>query len=94
MQSDESSDDSALLIRDILIHVIKHPEAKDTAEGIHKFWLSAQTAHQSRDKVREALKYLSEQKRWLTQKNAGAAVTLYGLDKDHVDEIQEFLRAQ
>jgi hypothetical protein len=94
VQSDESSDDSALLIRDILIHVIKHPEAKDTAEGIHKFWLSAQTAHQSRDKVREALKYLSEQKHWLTQKNAGAAVTLYGLDKDHIDEIKEFLRAR
>jgi hypothetical protein len=36
---------------------------------------------------------LSEQKRWLTQKNAGAAVTLYGLDKSYVDEIQEFLRA-
>ncbi len=53
MQSDESSDDSALLIRDILIHLIKHQDAKDTAEGIHKFWLSAQTAHQSRDKVRK-----------------------------------------
>jgi hypothetical protein len=93
VQSDESSDDSALLIRDILIHLIKHPDAKDTADGIHKFWLSAQTAHRSPAKVREALTYLSEQKRWLTQKNAGAAVTLYGLDKSYVDEIQEFLRA-
>jgi hypothetical protein len=82
-----------LLIRDILIHLIQHQDAKDTAEGIHKFWLSAQTAHQSRDKVREALKYLSEEKRWLTQKSAGAAVTLYGLDKAYVDEIQDFLRA-
>ena len=93
MQSDESSDDSALLIRDILIHLIKNTDAKDTAAGIHKFWLSAQSSHQSPAKVREALKYLSEQKRWLTQKNAGAAVTLYGLDKAYVDEIQEFLRA-
>ena len=93
MQSDESSDDSALLIRDILIHLIKHQDAKDTAEGIHKFWLSAQTAHQSRDKVREALKYLSEEKRWLTQKKAGAALTLYGLDKTYIDEIQDFLSA-
>jgi len=92
VQSDESSDDSALLIRDILIHVIKHPDAKDTAEGIHKFWLSAQTAHQSRDKVREALKYLSEQKRWLTQKNAGAAATLYGLDKRYLGEVRAYLR--
>ena len=93
MQSVESSDDSSLLIRDILIHVVKHPDAKDTVVGIHQFWLSAQSAHQSCDKVREALEYLSEQKRWLTKKNTGAAVTLYGLDKDHVDEIQDFLRA-
>ena len=93
MQSDESSDDSALLIRDILIHLIKHQDAKDTAEGIHKFWLSAQTAHQSREKVREALKYLSEEKRWLTQKSAGAALAIYGLDKAYVDEIQDFLSA-
>lgn len=93
MQSDESSNDSALLIRDILIHVINHPEAKDTVDGIHKFWLSAQTAHQSRGKVRDALEYLSAHKRWLTQKNAGAGLTVYGLDKAYIVEIHEFLGA-
>lgn len=93
MQNDESSDESSLLIREILAYVVKHPDAKDTVDGIHKFWLSAQTAHQSRGKVREALEFLSEQKRWLTKKNAGGAVTLYSLDKDRVDEIQDFLHA-
>jgi len=91
VQSDESSDDSSLLIRDILIHVVNHPDAKDTVVGIHKFWLSAHSAHQSGNKVRDALEYLAEQKRWLTKKSAGAALTLYGLDKDRLDEVKKFL---
>ena len=82
-----------MLIREILIHVIEHPDAKDTLDGIHKFWLSARTAQQSRNKVRDALEYLSEQKHWLTKKTAGTAVILFGVNKDRADEIREFLNA-
>lgn len=93
MNSDASRDESSLLIREILIHVIEHPDAKDTLDGIHKFWLSARTAQQSRNKVRDALEYLSEQKHWLTKKTAGTAVILFGINKDRADEIREFLSA-
>ena len=40
MESEESRGDYLMLIREILKHVVKHPDAKDTANGIHKFWLS------------------------------------------------------
>jgi len=93
LNSDASRDESSLLIREILIHVVRHPDAKDTLDGIHKFWLSPQTAQQSRNKVHDALEYLSEQKHWLTKKTAGTAVTLFGVNKDRADEIREFLSA-
>jgi hypothetical protein len=93
LNSDASRDESSLLIREILIHVVRHPDAKDTLDGIHKFWLSARTAQQSRHKVHDALEYLAEQKQWLTKKTAGTAVTLFGVNKDRADEIREFLNA-
>jgi hypothetical protein len=89
--SDESRGEPSLLIREILQHVVKHPDAKDTAEGIHKFWLSRNTAHHSREKVREALEHLVEKKGWLTKKVSGAVV-LYGLNKDRMREVESFLQ--
>ena len=92
VESEESRGDYLLLIREILKHVVKHPDAKDTAEGIHKFWLSSKAAHQSSDKVREVLEYLVDKKGWLTRKVSGASVTLYGLNKDRVHEVESFLQ--
>jgi len=92
VESGESAGDYVLLIREILGHVVKHPDAKDTTEGIHKFWLSSKTVHQSSDKVREVLEYLVEKKGWLTKKVSGASVTLYGLNKDRVHEVESFLQ--
>jgi NADH:ubiquinone oxidoreductase subunit E len=92
VESEESRGDYLLLIREILTHVVKHPDAKDTADGIHKFWLSSKTVHQSSDKVREVLEYLVEKKGWLTKKVSGASVTLYGLNKNRVHEVEGFLQ--
>ena len=91
MQSDASSDESSLLIRTVLAYLVKHPDAKDTADGIHQFWLSEQTAHHSREKVREVLDFLAEQDGWLTAKAVGRRLILYGLNKDRIDEIRNFL---
>ena len=92
VENDESRGEHILLIREILQHVVKHPDAKDTAEGIHRFWLSSRTVHQSSDKVREVLEYLVEKKGWLTKKVSGASVTLYGLNKDRVHEVESYLQ--
>ena len=92
VESEESRGDYLLLIREILKHVVKHPDAKDTAEGIHKFWLSSKAVHQSSDKVQEVLEYLVDKKGWLTRKVSGASVTLYGLNKDRVHEVESFLQ--
>lgn len=89
--SDESRGERARLIREILQHVLRHPDAKDTLDGIHKFWLSSRMAHQSRDRVREALDYLVEEKGWLIKKVSGASAALYGLNKSYLAEVQGYL---
>jgi hypothetical protein len=89
---DESGGERATLIREILQHVLHHPDAKDTLDGIHRFWLSSRTAHQSRDSVREALDYLVEERGWLTKKISGASVALYGLNKRYLAEVRDYLR--
>lgn len=91
MKNDEPGSEFSLLIREILSHLAHHPDAKDSVEGIHNFWLSQQTHHWSREKVREVLDYLVDDRGWLTRKLSGAAVALYGLDKKYLTEVQNFL---
>jgi hypothetical protein len=80
------------LIRRILLYVVENPDAKDTLDGIDEFWLSHKDAHHGKSKVRDALEFLAETKHWLIKNRASAAVTLYGLNKDRLDEIENFLR--
>jgi hypothetical protein len=88
---DEPGEDRATLIREILDYVLRHPDAKDTPNGIHRFWLSSYTAHQSPERVREALDYLADEKGWLIKKVSGSSVALYGLDKRYSLAVREFL---
>ena len=80
-------------MREILTHLVNHPDAKDTVDGIQKFWLSDKTSHQSIDKVNEALEFLVETRGWLSKKAIGPMLMLYSVNKDRIDEIQDFLRA-
>lgn len=80
------------LVRGILLYVVANPDAKDTLDGIQEFWLSRSPVRHGKNEVREALDYLTEKKRWLSKNKAGAAVTLYGLNKPHLPEIKKFLQ--
>jgi hypothetical protein len=80
------------LIRRILVYVVENPDAKDTLDGINEFWLSHRRIHEGKYKVRKALEFLADGKGWLTKNKAGASVTLYGLNKDRLDEIKTFLK--
>jgi hypothetical protein len=79
------------LVRGILLYVVEHPDAKDTLEGINEFWLGHGRIHYGKTKVRDALEFLAETKHWLTKNKAGASVTLYGLNKERLAEINRYL---
>jgi DNA-binding IclR family transcriptional regulator len=61
----------------ILDYLRRHPQAKDSVEGIAQFWVSADPVE-----VRRALDRLVEMK--LVEKRASAAMDLYSMSDDRL----------
>jgi hypothetical protein len=79
-----------MVIRDILCYLIAHPDAKDTAQGILRWWLSGDRLGWEEGAVQEALDMLVA-RGWLTQRQVTSSPTVYGLSKEHIEEILAFL---
>jgi hypothetical protein len=78
------------LLRGILQYLIEHPDAKDTTEGILKWWLPE--GHRwGRREVQAALDLLTS-KRWLTKRGTTPSKEIYGINKGRLQEIRSFLR--
>jgi hypothetical protein len=86
-----SSGSHRLVILAILRHWIKSPDAKDICEGICKWWLPAQSQSPGREKVQQALDILVS-RGWVVERRSKSAKKIYGLNKDHIKDIQEVLR--
>jgi len=80
------------VVREILSHCLESPDAKDTDEGIHKFWLTADSKNWGIGEVRLALDYLVSKKQWMAKSPKGASAPLYCVAKERLEEIEEFLR--
>lgn len=76
----------------ILGYLCSHPDAKDTAAGISKWWLPSEGIHADRQRVTDALEYLN-QRGWLTTRGESAALKVYGLNIDRRLALQTFLSA-
>jgi hypothetical protein len=79
------------VIRGILQYLVEHPDAKDTIEGIYKWWLSKGRSQWGRDEVRKALDWLTS-KGWLTKRGSIPSKEIYGINKDRLQEIKTFLQ--
>jgi len=79
------------LVREILGYLVDHPDAKDTIEGILKWWLPEGHAEWSRDEVEEALDALVS-KGWVIKRKAPACKDFYGINKERLDEIGASLK--
>ncbi len=80
-----------MVIWHILHYLIEHPEAKDTLQGLHRWWLPGGVVAWEEEAVQSALDVLVA-RGWLTQRPTTTSQTLYGLHKEQLEEIQEFLR--
>jgi hypothetical protein len=77
------------VIREILQYFVHHPYAKDTAEGVLKWWLA--DSQRARREVQAALDLLTS-KGWLTKRETAPKKEVYGINKDRLEEIRSFLR--
>jgi hypothetical protein len=87
---DFSEHDNAVA-RLILGYLRSHPDAKDTAEGIGRWWLRGKGIDADTDVVRGSLVYLVKCG-WLTAAGGSAGITLYGLNKNRQYELGPFLQ--
>lgn len=77
-------------VRTILRHLVEHPDAKDTLEGIVQWW--GDPAHRTAraEVVRRSLDELT-QRGWISVRMGGAGICFYGLNKDRLDEVKRYL---
>lgn len=78
------------LVREILQHFASNPEAKDTIEGIRTCWLAEVNPKASSGEIQKAIAYL-QAKRWVAKRPISLSGTIYGLNKDRLEEIKAFL---
>lgn len=78
------------LTRQILRYLIDHPDAKDTIEGILKWWLAKNWTEVSDEEVKKCLDLLVL-KGWVTKRQTTRAQIVYGVNKERLDEIGHLL---
>jgi len=77
--------------RAILGYLIERPDAKDTIEGIRNWWLPRDFVNRDKVTVQEALDFLVS-RGWVTERARISTGKIYGLNKDCLKQIQNFLR--
>jgi hypothetical protein len=78
------------IIQGILQYLVEHPDAKDTSEGIYKWWLPDGHGW-GREEIQAVLDLLTS-KRWLTKRGTVPSKEFYGMNKDRLPEIRSFLQ--
>ena len=84
----EHSDAVAWLI---LGYLCSHPDAKDTAEGVEKWWLNGEEIHVNASVVRGSLDYLVRLG-WLVSSDRQGSGMVYGLNGDRRNKLRQFLQ--
>jgi len=83
--------DEMQIARDVLAYVVKNPEAKDTLEGIARWWLQRERVEQRVEEVSAALHLLVERGLVLERTGLGDR-SYYQLNRERSREIESFLK--
>ena len=73
------------LLETLLRYAVEHPEAKDSLEGIHQWWLPDGGVYWDIGKLEEAIDFLLEQG-WMEQGRVGTR-RIFGVCAERQEEI-------
>jgi hypothetical protein len=89
--AEKGSSPDRSIIRQILRHLIEHPEAKDTRRGIVRWWVPDVGVERREEEVQQAIDWLVTQN-WLVKRDTASSQTLYGMNRTKLEAIEEFLK--
>ena len=75
----------------ILGYLCSHPDARDTAEGVEKWWLNGKGTHVESKVVQASLDYLVNLG-WLVSTERNGSGMVYGLNEDRRYKLRQFLK--
>ena len=76
----------------ILGYLSSHPDAKDTVDGVEKWWLNAMEIDMHSSTVRGSLDHLVKLG-WLVSYRRQGSGVVYGLNRDRREQLRKFLEA-
>jgi hypothetical protein len=79
-----------MVLRHILRYLIAHPDAKDTKQGILRWWIPPSPVARREEEVQAALDFLVV-RGWVIQRQTITSQQIYGVDKGKLEEIRRFL---
>ena len=82
----DSSTETAGVMRHILLHLLEHPAARDTVEGIHLWWLNRRYVLPLVERGVEEL----VERGWLQCYEMASGVCIYGLNESATAEVRAF----
>jgi hypothetical protein len=74
----------------VVAYLVRHPEAKDTVEGIGKWWHGHEGSEWPPSVLSEVLAYLLE-RQWMLVRNLSPGEQLYRGNPQHLADMQRFL---
>ena len=78
------------VIQAVLRYFVEHPDAKDTTEGIRKWWLPVQYRERQQEELEQTLNFLAS-RNWITVRVTSQQKTIYGLNKNSLEQIKSYL---
>jgi hypothetical protein len=91
-----SAQGRSAVITEILRYLVEHPDAKDTIEGITRWWIQPQRPERDewkRDLVQDAMDELVA-RGWVVRRDITPSNVVYGLDKQHLTTITNRVRSE
>jgi hypothetical protein len=76
----------------ILGYLLSHPDAKDTVDGVEKWWLKGKDISMEARAVQGALDHLVKLG-WLVSSERMGTGAVYGLNGDHREKLWQFLHS-
>jgi hypothetical protein len=78
------------MVHVILRYFIENPDAKDTADGIQKWWIPKSGVELTRGEVRDALDFLGS-KGWVIKRALPSSKIIYSVEGSRFEEIRSFV---